>query len=121
MSARKFIQIAGKRVHLAHMRRSKKGAEVVGARVHIKGIGTVYVQVYEREEMAPPTPPSPPPPPPPTPSERRPPSRQADQIDQLTAEVLRALTDRLARLEKRAVILPEGTKIPDPRPSDGRH
>lgn len=45
--AKKTITIEGKQVKLAHMRSSKKGAEVVGARYHVKGLGTVYVQVYE--------------------------------------------------------------------------
>lgn len=116
MTVKKYIQIAGKRIKLAHMRRSKKGAEVVGARVHIKGLGTVYVQVYEKEELAPP---ASPPAVPPTPLERRSPQRHVDQTDQLMVEVLRSLSAKVERLEKRAVILPEGTTIPNPHPSNG--
>lgn len=41
------INVEGQSIPLKHMRRSKKGAEVRGARVHIPKVGTVYVQVYE--------------------------------------------------------------------------
>ncbi len=103
------LNINGKEIKLAHMRRSKKGANVDGARIHLDGLGTVYVQLYESERFVadrlkaqvaaakrPAAVPAPPP----------------SDVLELVLEVLKSTTDRLSALED-AVTRP----IPNPRPS----
>lgn len=117
---KKSVMINGQRFRISHMRNSKKGAEVVGGRFHVKGLGTVYIQVYEKapedqikrhieDREARPR------------AEVRTPERKVDQIDEMLIETLRVMSKRMEKLEQRAVILPEGSMIPNPRPTHDGH
>lgn len=82
----KSINVEGQLVPLRKLRTSKKGAVVIGARLHLSRLGTVYIQVYEPEARAPARPPSP----------RTAPQRREDQV----VSLLRAMSRRLDALEE---------------------
>lgn len=46
----KTLTINGKVVQLKRLRNSKKGVTVDGTRLHIAGLGTVYIQAYDTEK-----------------------------------------------------------------------
>lgn len=117
------LVINGKEVKLAHVRRSKKGARVDGARVHLEGLGTVYVQLYEEQSAAvrahlkatPITPPKALTP------------KPTDTLEMML-EILKAQTERIATDERRIAALERmlapptivpnhGKKAPSPKPS----
>ncbi len=110
---KKSVVINGHRYQVSHMRNSKKGAEVVGGRFHVKGLGTVYIQIYEQAPKevdkahvashAEPTP-----------------ERKVSQVDEMIVETLRAMSAKIEALQKRSILLPEGTILP-PRPSINGH
>lgn len=47
------ITVNGKPIKLRKLRTSAKGATVFGARLHIPGSGTLYLQMYEDNRPAP--------------------------------------------------------------------
>ncbi len=112
------LVINGKEVKLSHVRSSKKGARVDGARIHLEGLGTVYVQLYSAKDLAVAHMKSPAPTPK-TPAPTGP--------LEMMLEVLKAQTERIAEDERRIgalermlqppTIVPSKGKVPHPKPS----
>jgi hypothetical protein len=89
--------VNGKLIKLRKLRMSAKGAQVDGARVHVAGLGTVYVQVYEERKAA-------------VMAHARPPAQLPTTTPDVRAlfEMLKGLNDRLESLRE---------EIPAPAPS----
>ncbi len=83
------IEIAGKKVPLRLMRVSKKGVKVEGARVHVKGLGTVFISVYEPKPI----------PFPPGSTRINPPNTHQQETLEMLVDVLKAMSDRVSALE----------------------
>lgn len=97
------IKINDKEIVLKKIRTSKKGANVDGARVHVDGLGTVYVQVYEPQKAV---------------AHARPPLPKPSDTVELVLETLIKMSERVRALETSlAPILPSTAAIPNPRPS----
>jgi hypothetical protein len=108
----KTINVNGKVIKLSRLRTSKKGAAVDGARVHVEGLGTVYVQVYEprqavREHVQRIT-------------QRQRPQRQVREADALMVEILQRLSERMDAIEDKLTEPynePRPTRPSAPRPN----